>query len=1411
MPFVAELTDLLYTIVRPLSLFLPTRIPKMILRKINTLTMLKRIIPLFLLTFSLFQLQAQTPEKATSLAGESLLACSPTENADAGTSTQSVDQSIFPSNQTDSVRFLCIGDSMQVLHMGGNLGGDPQALTEPGFSYIFYRCAPGAAFNGEDLPTILADPCHYLPAPAPQLVTVIPGNSIIDRLGNATFFNDGSLQALPENNGDPTSIWFAPFTADLFEFPVPPATTGDVGTEGSCINVNTDDAFNVIYLNEITITNLDNNFGGNGCQGQMTLSGGISEYHDLIGGVPVDDYIVNISKVGDPSVTAFVLGGWEHGETNLFQVPEPGTYLIEIEDGVSCGASATVVMGSCTPTDFSFGDSLALMGQNICMPIVIDNFSNIVSFQFFLEWDPSILTYTGYTAGDLDDTFLNITNNQPAPGSAFVLWTEPAFGGSPVTVPDGAVAFNVCFDVIGTPGNTSPVGIGNDQFEIAIGDGLNGSTQTDNGSVTVFLPSNMTLSFTSCASLSSAATDVGSFGITATGGTPPFTYAYIENGNPGNNGMGNFTGINMTEVTGLPPGTYTVTVTDATGGTQIGMVTIADASPLVIAIANSGNPTCDGVMDGFVTINTAGGIGPVNIEWETGQMNINTLNNLGSGNYTVSATDANGCVKTAGQGLITPDPITIDTVIQHVSCNAGPSDGSITVVPMGGPATATGFSFIWDNGLGTNATVNGLPAGIYCVTVTADVTPPGTSCSEQFCIEVNAPMPPVINGFTDVPISCPGVNDGEITVDFTLGNGNLVDIQWSNGMDGSTITGLGPNTYTVTITADDGCTATDMYILQDADGLVVTLDSIPPTCSYTDNGRVTATVMGGTGTYNYNWSTGATSSLIFDLACGQFYTVTVSDGGACPDVVDSIFLPCPPNILITFDLNTVVPVSCSDFQQPQCDGGVTVTASSGTTMSGDYNFQWDNSPDIQTGGSIHTATQLCAGWNYITVSDSDCFFVDSINIPSPPDLISNPDSTEITPVSCNGGMDGSIFVAGAGGTPPYQYNWLGLGTGQMVTGLIADSYFVTITDLNGCTQDVQLQVDEPDPLVAAINPDNTADATCNGSEDGQIEVIWTGGNIGPPTTYTWSPSVSTSSVATDLAPGLYTITVTDRKGCEDEVSHVIANPPPINFTLDPIVEPPCFGETTVITVAAASGGSGLPYQFSVGGAKREIDQAIRVLAGEITVTVFDADNCSEDTTITVGQPPEVRVDLGPELVEIDLGAVTEIDANIFPPGLQLESLVWTPNTNLECLDFIGNDTTLCTEVAASPLNTTIYTLTATDVNGCEGSSSITVDVDKNRNIFIPNAFSPNADGFNDEFRVLGGVGVEQIDFMRVFDRWGELLYEATNFQPTEGSDQFWNGRFKGKQLNPGVYVYLIRVSFIDGAELLYRGDITIIY
>ena len=134
----------------------------------------------------------------------------------------------------------------------------------------------------------------------------------------------------------------------------------------------------------------------------------------------------------------------------------------------------------------------------------------------------------------------------------------------------------------------------------------------------------------------------------------------------------------------------------------------------------------------------------------------------------------------------------------------------------------------------------------------------------------------------------------------------------------------------------------------------------------------------------------------------------------------------------------------------------------------------------------------------------------------------------------------------------------------------------------------------------------------------------------------------------------------------------------------------------------------------------------------------------------------------------------------------------------------------------SPLESLEYTLEVVDENGCRALGDIFVELDANRNIYIPSAFSPNGDGVNDEFRVYPCTGVTSIARAQLYDRWGNKVYETPG--PIDVSSglfcanglPLWEGNFRGEDLNMGMYVYIVEVVFLDGVRLVYRGDVNLL-
>jgi len=196
--------------------------------------------------------------------------------------------------------------------------------------------------------------------------------------------------------------------------------------------------------------------------------------------------------------------------------------------------------------------------------------------------------------------------------------------------------------------------------------------------------------------------------------------------------------------------------------------------------------------------------------------------------------------------------------------------------------------------------------------------------------------------------------------------------------------------------------------------------------------------------------------------------------------------------------------------------------------------------------------------------------------------------------------------------------------------------------------------------------------------------------------------------------------------------------------------------------------------------------------------VQDANGCIDSLNGSLTEPREFIIDPGGErTITLGFDTILRAVSNYSPV-----SYVWGPDSLL-CLD------PLCTRVRAAPVATTLYTVIGTNPAGCKDTAMVALKVIEDRPLYIPNVFSPNGDGANDGFTVFGGRAVEQIDFLRIYDRWGGLVFERDNFQPNETS-LGWDGKADGRPVNPAVFVYYTSVRYINGSVLEFSGDLTVL-
>ena len=424
-------------------------------------------------------------------------------------------------------------------------------------------------------------------------------------------------------------------------------------------------------------------------------------------------------------------------------------------------------------------------------------------------------------------------------------------------------------------------------------------------------------------------------------------------------------------------------------------------------------------------------------------------------------------------------------------------------------------------------------------------------------------------------------------------------------------------------------------------------------------------------------------------------------------------------------------------------------------------------------------------------------------------------TAEEIPVVCNGTATGTLIFSVDQGEPPLTYTYTNVEdqtiTGTGTTNLLTDNeipnisrglYQIYISDAFGNDVVVLQEVTEPAVLGVDLEPSdyNGFNVSCSlfegqPGDDGTLTANVIGGVF--PYSYLWSNG-ETNQTATGLISENYSVTVTDNVGCDIEANFTLLSPELIMIDVE-FVDPNCEGfETGEIEVLAINGGAPT-YTFSLDNENYQNDSLFVGLSeGTYSVYVMDANGCVELVTseLTTPEIPEVFL---PEDLTLDLGDSLQIIATT--NDAELATITWIDSLTLSCGD--------CLEPYASPTNTTEYFLTAISIDDCVNTDSILITVNKRRRVFIPSAFTPNFDGINDEFLIYGGIEVAQVRSFQIYSRWGELIFEQNNFAPNVIA-LGWDGTYKGEILDSDVFTYVATIDFIDGADALFKGDVTIV-
>lgn len=880
-------------------------------------------------------------------------------------------------------------------------------------------------------------------------------------------------------------------------------------------------------------------------------------------------------------------------------------------------------------------------------------------------------------------------------------------------------------------------------FKIAIADA--GDCSYDSG---VFLD------FMSCQSglvgtASSTPANCGCTGsVTAnpSGGNPPYTYLW----SPGNQ--------TTQTVTGLCPGTYTVTIDDGGTCTNPITATVTVTGTAVTATASSSSPACFGGT-GTATATPNGGTAPYTYSWSPSGGTNQTATGLGSGTYTVTITDANGCTATSTVTINIPSALNVTQgPVTNPTC--GNANGSASVSVTGG---TPGYTYNWSPSGGTNASATGLSAGTYTVTIT-DAN--GCTSTSVFTLTTSSGLSLSVSNITN-PL-CFGNATGSATANPTGGTSPYTFLWNPSGQTNATATGLGAGTYTVTVTDAVGCSTTQLVTITQPSQVTASANMTAVLCNGNSDGTATATAGGGTPGYSYLWSpSGGTNANATGLSAGT-YTVTVTDANGCSTTTT-----------VTVTQPTVLSASVTGVINATCgnnNGSATANGSGGT---GPYTYSW-----APSGNTAQTETGLGAGTYTVTITDANgCTGTATCSITQSTVSLSASGATTI----CIG-QTANLSSNASGGSAPYTYLWQPVnqsGANISVTPTTTTTYTVTVTDANGCTNTATVTVNvNPPLLVTAVTPN----AICAGGSS-TINANGTGGNGNY--SYNWLPSGTGSSITVSpTTTTTYTVILTDNCGTPQATATVtvtVNQPPTVCFTGTTTICPnDCVNFTNCTT-----GGSTYSWSFVGGTPSSSTSQSPTNIcyatpgSYNVVLTATSAAGCvstlTQTNVVTVAQQPVAAFSTGGTLFN-------GVPQSICVTESSTNSTSWSWTTA------VGNSTQQSPCFTFTDSGTYCITLNVQNAAGCTDSTiqCFTIIIE-NFELIIPNVFTPNADNTNDVFSITH-EGVKTLDIV-IFNRWGARIYEGSML--TTG----WDGKMlNGKYAEDGTYYYVLTgLKFNDEA------------
>lgn len=624
--------------------------------------------------------------------------------------------------------------------------------------------------------------------------------------------------------------------------------------------------------------------------------------------------------------------------------------------------------------------------------------------------------------------------------------------------------------------------------------------------------------------------------------------------------------------------------------------------------------------------------------------------------------------------------------------------------------------------------------------------------------------------------------------------------------------------------------------------------TVSPTTDCTSaTGRISLRLTGGQAPYNYTWM-GATpianNTLLASNLLSGVYKVVVRDNWGCRDSA-RILVPQTNSLIANAGLDTAFCAGSTVILRGDATGGIGI------------DYEWTTLEKVFISSHAKTSATPSISTNYVLKANdaSGCFKTDTVfvKVNDAPYLTI---SISTTDTICN--KDAPIFTAHGAQNyvwstfPAIANTALSSQTGDKITlnalllGASEYNIIATGTDANGCANKVQATISVK-PCNTCLKNDTTRllSTSCNPLDIGTTQRILKNINgcdsvIMSKITLSTKDSITINQTTCQSAfVGKNTLNLKNRNGCDSVVTTVTSlskqdtvfihktSCNPLNLrqtheifrnisgcdslvitrtTFTPlsiealVTSPKCFDDKYgSIFINNVNGGTA-PYKIFTGNHLNSFDNLPYFIpdleVGKQSFTISDKNNCSKDTTFQIQEGRKLSLNLA-KIAHLDLGDSLLLNSSF---TAFFKSVKWTPSEGLQC------DT--CLPTIAKPLLSTVYNLQVRDTQGCQATENISIFVAKKQRIYAPNSFSPNGDGENDIFTIFTDASVARVKTLKIFNRWGNLLFESFDFTSGDES-KGWNGTFKGATLASDVYIFFAEIEYKDGKKELFKGDVTL--